>query len=344
MSFNRRVLRYNEAMRSVFYPHLVNGPFGDPALYVRVAHQGQALLFDCGRLDPLTPRELLKTEVVLVSHAHIDHLAGFETLLRTFLYTDRELLLLGPPGMARQIEARLGSYTWNLVDGYPFRLTVREWCESGWREVLFRAGYGFRPEAGRTSSVPGDLFLETPDWTVRARPLAHGDILSMAYALEETLHVAIHRDALDEYGYEPGRWLTKFKAAVRRGDAADGSVTVPLTGGGEERLPLGLLRERIAHAEPGMKLVYVTDASPSDENLERIIALSKAAHLLVIEATFAHSELERARQRHHLTATLAGQLAHRAGVARLLVFHHSPRYLQDPERLAVEAHRAFAGE
>ncbi|WP_269085277.1 hypothetical protein [Syntrophotalea acetylenica] len=42
-------------MRSVFFPRLVNGPFGDPALHVRLAHRGEALLFDCGDLHALPP-------------------------------------------------------------------------------------------------------------------------------------------------------------------------------------------------------------------------------------------------------------------------------------------------
>ncbi|HKL48307.1 MAG TPA: MBL fold metallo-hydrolase, partial [Desulfuromonadales bacterium] len=73
-------------MRSVFFPHLVNGPFGDPALFVRLAHRGEALLFDCGNLHPLSHRDMLKISAVFLSHAHIDHLVGFDTLLRLLLY------------------------------------------------------------------------------------------------------------------------------------------------------------------------------------------------------------------------------------------------------------------
>jgi ribonuclease Z len=101
---------------------------------------------------------------------------------------------------------------------------------------------------------------------------------------------------------------------------------------------------QIAHIERGMKICYVTDAAPTAENMEKIVALAADSHLLAIEATFAHRDLERARQRNHLTARLAGRLARKAGAARLLVFHHSPRYQEHPELLAAEAQAAFAGE
>lgn len=330
-------------MRSVFYPHLVNGPFGDPALYVRLAHRGKAFLFDCGDLHPLTPRDALKISAVFVSHAHIDHLAGFDALLRLFLYREPPLLLHGPPGFIERVGHKLSGYTWNLIEDYPLVLTVREWGNPG-REAVFRAREGFRPGTPVPFDCPRGVMLETPDLRVRAVPLDHGGIVSLAFALEETLHVAVHRDALDARGYPPGPWLTAFKDRLRRGEPADAPIAVPLAGGGEERVPLGELASAIAHVEGGMKIAYVTDVSPTAENGERIVALARDAHLLVIEATFSHAELERARTRNHLTARMAGDLARRAGVSRLLVFHHSPRYQDEPGRLAEEARSAFDGE
>ncbi len=330
-------------MRSVFFPHLVNGPFGDPALYVRLAHRGEALLFDCGDLHPLSMRELLKVSAVFVSHAHIDHMVGFDALLRAFLCQNARLMVCGPPGIIGQIEGRLRGYTWNLVAGYTFTLTVREWGEDKMRQVNFRAANAFCPEGEKTLKRGEGVLFETLACRVRGVPLDHGDIVSMAYVLEEPLHVAIHKDALERYGFRPGPWLTGFKDRVRRGDL-QGTVEVPLEAGGTVTMPLDELVGKIAHCERGMKIGYVTDASPTGTNRERIVALAADAHLLAIEAAFSHRELARARERGHLTAQMAGELALRARAAKLLVFHHSPRYREWPELLFEEAHRAFAGE
>ena len=331
-------------MRSVFYPRLVNDPFGDPALYVRLAHRGEALLFDCGDLHPLTPREALKISHVFISHAHIDHLAGFDLLLRLFLYREKPLFLYGPEGFIERIGHRLGGYTWNLIVGYPLEIVEREWGDPQGRQGTFRAREGFRMPAVETFPCPGGVLLERPDLRVRAVPLDHGGIDSLAFSLEETLHVAIHKDALEAYGYRPGPWLTGFKDLLRRGPDRQATVAAPLVGGGEEVLPLAEMAERIAHLEKGMKVVYVTDATPTQENQEKIVALASGAHLLAIEATFAGADEVRAGERNHLTARLSGTLARQAGVERLLVFHHSPRYQHDPSRLAAEAQEAFSGE
>jgi ribonuclease Z len=330
-------------MRSVFYPHLVNGPFGDPALYVRIAHRGEALLFDCGELHALRPRELLKLHAVFVSHGHIDHLIGFDHLLRTFLYLDRQLYIYGPAGLIDQIRQRLAGYTWNLIEGYSFVLTVREWAAGELRECSFHAGNRFEPGPLRSwPSVDGCLVV-TPDWTVRVESLTHGNIASLAFSLEETLHVAIHKDALIAHEYQPGDWLTRFKSLVRRLEPDSCELEVPLVKGGLKPVSLGVLKQTIAHCEAGMKVVYVADAAPTMENCQKIINLAKNAHLLVIEAAFAHADLDRARERNHLTARLSGELGREAGAARLLVYHHSPRYQQTPDLLQREAMVAFEG-
>ncbi|AMV72156.1 ribonuclease Z [Desulfuromonas sp. DDH964] len=331
-------------MRSVFFPRLINGPFGDPAFYVRLAHHREALLFDCGDLRRLGTRDALKITALFVSHAHIDHMVGFDALLRTFLYQDRTLLVYGPAGMADQIQGRLSGYTWNLIEGYPLALTVREWDEGPGREVTFRAANGFVPEGEGAWGWGGaeDLLLADDHLQVRALALDHGGIVSLAFSLAEPLHVAIHKDALERHGYLPGPWLARFKDLLRKGAAGTTPVQVPRTSGEAFTVPLADLAPRISHTERGMKIVYVTDAAPSRDNLEKIVTFANDAHLLAIEAVFPDAELARARERNHLTARLAGDSARRAGALRLLTFHHSPRYQDDPDRLPDEARAAFA--
>jgi ribonuclease Z len=331
-------------MRSVFYPRLVNGPFGDPALYVHLAHRGQALLFDCGDLHALTTRELLKIRAVFISHGHIDHLVGFDALLRAFLYRDLNLQLFGPAGIIDQLTGRLAAYTWNLSAGFSFVLTVREWRGERLEEAVFRAQNGFvaEPQPGR--DCRDGLLYETPFCSVRAARLDHGDIHSLAFTLEEPLHIAIHRDALERRGFLAGPWLAHFKDLVLQKTSGKTMLTAPLAAGGTEEVSLAELVEEIASTERGMKVCYVTDASPTAANLRKITDLARAAHLLVIEAVFVHRDLPRARLRNHLTARIAGRLGRLAGAARLRVFHHSPRYQDRPELLAAEAQEAFSGE
>jgi ribonuclease Z len=58
---------------------------------------------------------------------------------------------------------------------------------------------------------------------------------------------------------------------------------------------------------------------------------------------FLHEDRERARERAHLTARQAGELARAAQVARVIPFHFSPRHLGAEEELRREVAEAFAG-
>ncbi len=331
-------------MRSSFFSSLVNGPFGDPALFVRAAHRREAMLFDCGDLHPLSARDLLKIQHVFISHAHIDHLIGFDHLLRHHLYRRTCLNFYGPPGIIERISHRLAGYTWNLVEGYPLEIRVRETTgKKPRRQARFRASEGFARRDEEPPPINTDLVCETLHYRVRACPLQHGNIVSLAYALEEKLHVAIHPDALDRQGYARGRWLTRFKDLLREGAAGDTPIEVPQTSGGAPReVPLSHLSAEIAHCQKGMKIAYITDCEPREENYACILDLAQGADLLAIEAVFAHQDLARARERNHLTARIAGELARRAEVGKLLPFHHSPRYQDQPQRLQQEAFSFFS--
>jgi ribonuclease Z len=85
----------------------------------------------------------------------------------------------------------------------------------------------------------------------------------------------------------------------------------------------------------------VVDVRFHRHNYERIVRLARGADVFFCEAPFLDADRERARQRDHLTARQAGSLARAAGVARLVPFHHSPRYGDDPSPLQEEAQRAF---
>ncbi|WP_321332762.1 ribonuclease Z [uncultured Bacteroides sp.] len=73
---------------------------------------------------------------------------------------------------------------------------------------------------------------------------------------------------------------------------------------------------------------------------EKIIDQIKGVDLLFHEATFAQSELARARETFHTTAEQAAFIAREAGVGKLVIGHFSARY-EDEELLLQEASAVF---
>jgi len=326
-------------MSSRFHAELINSPFGDPGLYVRFPHRGQAVLFDCGELHALCPRDLLKIRVVFISHAHIDHVIGLDHLVRVFLPQDKLLCLCGPPDFIAQMHHRLGGYTWNLTRDYPLRLRLLEWGEEEFKETFLSAKESFSPSPVRRIPA-GPILYEDEHIRVRAEALAHRDIPSLAFRLEEPVRLGIDKQALREEGLEPGPWLSRLKESLL-GPVPPDELLVRRSDGTSASCPLPWLERRLVLRQEGTRLCYVTDASPCENNHRKILELARDVDLLAIEATFPHQELERARARHHLTAHLSGHWAKEAGARRLLLFHHSGKYAHTPQLLEQEAVCAF---
>ncbi len=335
-------------MRPTFHPALVNGLFGDPALYVEFLHQPRSLLLDLGEIPGLAPRKLLRLSDVFVSHAHMDHFAGFDRLLRVCLGRALILRLWGPAGFIDRVEHKLGAYTWNLVESYAndFTLEVTEVSEAGsGPRARFRVRSGFVREELSPADLAGGVLVDDPELQVRAAVLDHR-IPCLAFVLEEPEHLNVWRNRLEDRGLATGPWLRELKAAVRRRAPPDTSVPVAWRhpGAGPATLPLGDLQAEVLTRARGQKVAYVVDALFSRTNRERIVELARGADRLYIEAAFLDRDRDRATATCHLTARQAGLLGREARVGELVPFHFSTRYEGQAETLQAEAQAAFRGD
>lgn len=334
-------------MSSRFHAQLINDPFGDPGLFIDFMFEKRAMLFDLGELTNLSSRKLLRVRDIFISHRHMDHFYGFDQLLRISLGRHNTLRFYGSEGLVDAIAHRLEAYTWNLVGNYETDLTLvaSELVGNQLRTVEFHCRKGFRPEGERLESMKARKLLTEESFCVRTAVLDHG-IPCMAFALEEQAHVNIWKNRLEDFGLGVGPWLADLKEAILRG-ASDDTLIQAEWGLGEHAVqravPLGELREEVAMVTPGVKIAYVVDAGGTPDNIEKITALAKDATTLYIEAVFLHEDKDLARDRNHLTARQAGEIARAAGVQRLVTLHYSSRYEERGEALAGEAEAAFRG-
>jgi len=332
-------------MRPSFHPRLVNGPFEDPVLFIPFFFEKRALLFDIGDLHRLAPKEILKLTHGFVTHTHMDHFAGFDTLLRTFLGRQKAFHVFGPANFLQNIEGKLASYTWNLVENYShgFSLKATEVHPTYTISRVYDCKNGFKSnQAPEEAPFDGTLLAE-PAFSVHAIHLDH-KIPCLGLNLKERFHVNIMKDSLIRLKIPVGLWLRRFKEALYDEHDPDEDFQVVWKEAGKERkvaFRLGDLANQIARISPGQKITYIVDVLFSPENAEKIIDFARNADHLFIEAAFLDSELEIARNKYHLTAKQAGTLAKKAGVKQFTLFHFSPRYAHTAHLLQEEADRAF---
>ena len=332
-------------MTPLFQFELLNQPFGDPALYVRLTGEKKALLFDLGDISSLKPAKVFKVTNVFVSHTHMDHFIGFDHLLRLNLARDKTIRIFGPEGIIGNVKGKLKGYTWNLVDDYPFILEVIEICAKRLKKITFQSKERFKP--GNIETIPCDGTIDAmPHYTVKALRVDH-KITSIIYSLEEKFHININSDRLKKLGLPTGKWLRDFKDAIWEEKPLNQPVRVYSNSTVDQTIrevPLGKLKDEIVTITRGQKIVYIADCKGIEKNFKKIIPFASGADILFCEATFLKKDQGKALVRGHLTAEQSGFIAREAGVKNLQVFHFSPRYENYPGLLYREAERAFKGD
>src|SRR5882672_2381087 len=283
-------------MHTLFEPRLVNDAFGDPGLYVDFRDERRALLFDLGDITVLPPRKLMRLSHVFVTHAHMDHFAGFDHLLRVVLGRKAGLVLFGGPDFIAQVEHKLRAYTWNVVHRYDE--LVLDVCEIGTdgrgQRARFSSRTRFAREAGATFERVDDVLHEEATFRVRGRFIDH-DIPCLAYAIEERAHINVAKDRLAALGVSTGSWLRELKHAVLSGAPDTTPIQVrwrDREGGHAMTRRVDDLRHLILDVVPGQRIGYVTDLRYTDANMKTLSQLLAGVDLLFIESVFLDEDAE----------------------------------------------------
>lgn len=302
---------------------LVNGVFGDPLLHLRLRHQRRSMLFDLGEGTRLTARIAHQVTDVFISHCHADHIGGFLWLLRSRIGEFPTCRLYGPPGLAGNIAGLTRGILWDRVGDRGPRFEVAELHGEWMRRYTVQAGHP-APAALDERPAPDGLLHSEPAFRIRATTLAHSSPV-LAFALEPAQQLNVRKDRLEARGLAPGAWLGELKRRVRAGES-DAQIELP--DGGTESAER--LADELLLVSPGKKLVYATDLADTPGNRARLTTLACGAHTLFCEAPFLEADAGQAARTTHLTTRACGEIAEAAGVARLVPFHFSRRYEDDP--------------
>jgi ribonuclease Z len=337
------------SMRRFLEPRLVNGEFGDPTLYVDVRDERRALLFDLGDITALPPRKLLRVAQVFVSHTHMDHFAGFDTMLRLILGRKPRVELFGGPGFVDQVEHKLRAYTWNVVHRYEVELVLHVHAigtDGRVERARFASRTAFAREDLPATRLQGDVLYETLLFRVRGRFVDH-EMPCLAFAVEEKAHVKVAKDRLDALGVSTGPWLRELKLAVLAGAPATTPIHmhwVDRDGAHDAVRSVGELIDVVLDVSPGQRIGYVTDLRFTDANRRTLRELLAGVDQLFIESVFLEADAGHAERKNHLTARQAGLIAREVAARIVVPFHFSPRYEGRPEALREELHAAWAGD
>ncbi len=257
-------------------------------------------LIDCGEG---TQRQILRSGIgfkrlsrILLTHGHLDHILGLGGLISTYAQWEN----------IESVEIYGGRSTLDRVNTLLFGVVLN---------------YERLPIDIKLLELhPGDVILETKDFTVTAFPVSHRGSGNFGFVFQERTRHPFLVEQAEALGVPPGpeRGLLVAGKSVT---LADGRVITP-------EMVLG-------EAVRGVKLVHIGDVGRLDP-LREIVAEADA---LVIEATFLDEEADIAAAFGHSTARQVATLAAETGVKTLILTHVSRRYPES--RVIAEARSVF---
>lgn len=317
-------------------PSFCSGLFDDPLLLLRQRPLGSNLLFDCGQLTHLAKRTLTAIEAVFVSHGHMDHWMGIDTLTRHLYVTSKTVRLFGPAGIAAKLEHKLAGYDWNLHEDswgsylveeiHPDEIVSHRLAgPQGYRRMRL----GSRPRRDR-------VIFENSLVKVEAEICDHL-IESLVFRITEQPAFTIDETFLARRRLLKGPWIRQLKRRFVRREQLDDPLRVLRAGPtGPEEVVIedvrGFCAELVADQQPAA-IGYLSDVGFNADNLAKITGLLQGVTLLLCETTFLADAIDRARRSHHLCSSDVNQLLEELRPAYVLPMHLSKSYSSCSERL-----------
>lgn len=279
---------------------------------IALKHNGEIFLFDCGEG---TQRQLMKFGIsyakitaIFLSHLHLDHCLGVFGILETLNLINRKkpVKIFGPPG------------TKKLFSKY-FLAEITEINKKKNKTECKKTTAINKTTITKTANT---TILEGKDYFVSTFCLKHNIPVCLGYIFKEKDKIKFHEKKAKHLGIKG----PLFSEIQKKGKLKISKKT-------KEKI---VKLKDISYIKPGRKIVYVSDTLP----LKTTITASKNADLLIHDSTYLSALEKEAKENFHSTIEQAAQIAKKADVKKLLLFHISQRH-KDCKEIEKEAQKVF---
>ncbi|WP_312301982.1 peptidase [Chryseobacterium sp.] len=299
----------------------------DISILIKVPNSGKHYLCDCGEASLLTVKEVQSLSALFISHTHIDHFSNFDGIFRHQIGSGEKVVICGPGNIHQQVEARLKSYTWNLIDEKAIEYEIREIVSK--EEIRV---YTLRPPYWSPEFVKTQDFLYEDEYVNVDFAVLDHKTDSVAYLFKEKDSVTFNENAS---GFRKGKWISELKAAFENHDP-DKEIEIEGTVYKAEELFSLLTRN------PGYKLGVIMDHAASEENYEKIKTVFEEVDLVYIESFYKDSDQDFATLNYHSFASASGKIMNECKVKEAIPIHFSRRYTEtDQEEIETAFYKAF---
>jgi ribonuclease Z len=299
----------------------------DISILIKVPNSGTHYLCDCGEASLITVKEAQTISAIFISHTHIDHFANFDGIFRHQVGSGERVVICGPQNIHQQIEARLKSYTWNLIDENAIEYEIREIVSTEEINV-----YTIRPPYWNLEYAYTQHFLFEDEYVNVDFAILDHKTDSIAYLFKEKDSVTFHENASD---FKKGKWISELKTAFENNDQ---DKEIEIEGTLYKASDLFYLLSR----NEGYKLGVIMDHAADEDNYQKIKLVFNNADMVYIETFYKDEDQEFARINYHSFASASGKVMKECHVKEAIPIHFSRRYTEtDQQEIETAFYKAF---
>ncbi len=296
----------------MFKPQVVSADDEDICILIKVDNHSNNYICECGEAKRLSVKDCQNTKAIFISHTHIDHFANFDTILRHQIGTQKNVIIVGPMGIIDQVQNRIKSYCWNLIEEGAISYEIREIQEAGnYTSALLRPPLWLKEQVKEINSEV--VFVEN-DFDVKCVILDHKTD-SIAYLFKAFDRIKVE---LNE-GFQGGKWVKKLITAYEEG-LNDVLIEVE----GMTYLSKDLFS--MLSKTKGETLGIIMDHAASEANHDAILALFSECDQVYIECFYKDEDKDLAIKNHHSFATKSGEISKRCNIKCPVPVHFSRKY------------------
>lgn len=287
-------------------------------------------LVDCGEASLLNVRDCLDLKALFISHTHIDHFINFDQIMRHHVGSEKKYIICGPLNIALQVQAKLRSFTWNLIQENDFSYEIREIVSEN---CIYK--YEIKPSTWEIVFVEELNELYTDERIeVHFKILDH-KIPVIAYLFKENDTVNID---ITKCSFAPGKWINNLKIAFKND---------------EKKAIIEIDKHAIVAAElfhlltisRGQSLGVIMDHAANPENHQKIKELFCECDTVLIETFYKDEDKEKALLNFHSYAAESGRVMREAKVKNAIPIHFSRKYLdEDIKEIIQNFEKSFNGK
>lgn len=308
--------RCNLLFCDMFISAVKSTPNEDISILIQPTNHSWYYACDCGEASGYSIKEYQNTKALFISHTHIDHFIHFDQFLRHQIGTQHTVVICGPQHIAKQVQARIKGFTWNLIAEGAITYEIREIVDQNTITV-----YELQPpfwELKEKGIHPENKIYKNKIFEVDFTILNH-KTASVAYRFKEYDFLKMN---LSECDLKPGPWIQVLKDAF---EAKNDELEINIDG-------TSFLAKDLYHfleIKRGDTLGVILDHAANTENHTKIKNKFTDCNTVYIECFYKDEDKEYAAQNYHSYASASGKIMQECNVKDAIPVHFSRKYTAD---------------